>query len=223
MVVALDLSPRALQIAREFPPSDDLLGNFLDLGSLRPGGRVEYVAGDILDSAVCPGPFDLVIERRTAQNYLDSERAHLLTALAARLSPHGVLFTHCHDSGWRPPAKPRHVTSELCREQGWQRKQRGQRYTRAGRWPAVTPLISGRVGARTQRHRVSGLTCACSCRPGYSRKRYVRNRSPCAPQLKRDPLGGTREHSHDLGWSLPISIAALRLQVRPSGDLRGAH
>ena len=132
-VVALDLSTRALQIAREFPPSDDLFEAFLDLSSRRPGGRVEYVAGNILDPSVCPGPFDLVIERRTAQNYPDSERAILLTALAARLSPHGILFTHCHDGAWRPPGKPRHVTSSWCRAEGW------------AMWSGVGPKPHGRV------------------------------------------------------------------------------
>jgi len=118
-VVALDISPRALEIARAFPPSDGLLELFLDVGSLRPFGHVDYVVGDILDPATCPGPFDVVIERRTAQNYLEPERARVLAALAARLSPQGILFTHCHDGAWTPPAEPHHVTGEWCRDQGW--------------------------------------------------------------------------------------------------------
>ncbi len=118
-VVALDLSPRALQVARTFPSSAELLAHFLGAGSRRPGGRVEYVVGNILDPVVCPGPFDVIIERRTAQNYPVPELARVMAALAARLSPHSILFTHCHDGSWRPRAEPRHVTSEWCREHGW--------------------------------------------------------------------------------------------------------
>jgi len=36
----------------------------------------------------------------------------ILTALIARLSTDGILFTHCHDGRWRPPDTPRNVTSE---------------------------------------------------------------------------------------------------------------
>jgi hypothetical protein len=35
------------------------------------------------------------------------------------LSPQGIFYTHCHDSGWRPPAERRHVTGDWCRAQGW--------------------------------------------------------------------------------------------------------
>jgi hypothetical protein len=70
------------------------------------------VVGDILDPLAAPGPFDVVIERRTAQNYIEPQFSLILTALIARLSPNGILFTHCHDACWRPPATPRNVTSE---------------------------------------------------------------------------------------------------------------
>jgi len=118
-VVALDISARALEMARTFPPSDSHLMTFFDVGHLRPGGHVHYVVGDILDPTKSPGPFDVIIERRTAQNYLEPERARVLAALAARLSPQGIRFTHCHDARWKPPAKARHLTGEWCHAQGW--------------------------------------------------------------------------------------------------------
>jgi hypothetical protein len=118
-VVALDFSPRALEIARAFRPDDTILRGFFDRSSLRPGGHLEYVVGDILDSAKSPGPFDVIIERRTAQNYQEPELDRIMNALVARLSPQGVLFTHCHDGSWRPPAKRRHVTGDWCRAHGW--------------------------------------------------------------------------------------------------------
>jgi hypothetical protein len=64
-----------------------------------------------MNPGLCPGPFDLVLERRTLQlfagfNQLDAA----MTAVANRLDDRGILFSHCHDGGWRPPAEPRHVT-----------------------------------------------------------------------------------------------------------------
>ena len=117
-VVALDISPRALEIARAFSPNDKILKRYFDIGSLRPGGRIAYVVGDILDPAKAPGPFDMIIERLTAQNYPEPQRARLLTALAARLSPQGILFTHCHDARGTP-GSGHHVTGDWCRAQGW--------------------------------------------------------------------------------------------------------
>lgn len=118
-VEALDFSPRALEIARAFLPNDTILRGYFDMSMLRRGGHVEYVVGDILDPAKSPGPFDVVIERRTAQNYPAPEQDRILAALTARLSPEGIFFTHCHDGSWRPPAKPRHPTGDWCRAEGW--------------------------------------------------------------------------------------------------------
>lgn len=116
-VAALDLSARALQVSAQVSHPPDYTSTFLDAHQLRPGGRVEWVAGDILDRACCPGPFDLIIERRTAQNY--PQLADILTPLIGRLSPSGVFFTHCHDGAWRPPAEPQHRVGDWLKAQGW--------------------------------------------------------------------------------------------------------
>ena len=68
--------------------------------------RAECVAGDLLDPSVCPGPFDVVVERRTLQLFDDTERNRALAALTKRLSSRGLLVTHAHLGGWRP-GKPR--------------------------------------------------------------------------------------------------------------------
>jgi hypothetical protein len=118
-VVALDLSARALEVAKEFPSSDKLLQVFHDLRPVTAPTPVEFVVGDVLDPSICSGPYDVIIERRTAQTYPDDKRGMFLEALAARLSEKGILISHCHDGGWRPPAKPSHWTESWFRENGW--------------------------------------------------------------------------------------------------------
>jgi hypothetical protein len=83
------------------------------------GGTVEFVTGDILESAVCPGPFDVIIERLTAQNYHTHDIGSVLNRLAQRLSENGIFFSHSHDGAWKPPAKRRHFTEPWFQEAGW--------------------------------------------------------------------------------------------------------
>jgi hypothetical protein len=118
-VTAVDLSPRALQIAQEYPPNNTLLHRFLDLADLRPGGIASFVVGDLFDANVAPGPFDLIIERRTAQTYGDPSRSRFLSVLADRLTGDGVLFSHCHDSGWRPGEQPYHAARDWFDSNQW--------------------------------------------------------------------------------------------------------
>ena len=68
-VVALDISPQATEIARSLAPIPERLRHYIDDSMRRPGGHVDFVVGDIRDSAICRGPFDLIIERCTAQLY----------------------------------------------------------------------------------------------------------------------------------------------------------
>lgn len=45
-------------------------------------------------------------------------RAARPAAVVARLSPQGILLTHCHDGRWRPPARPRHSVAPLLEPAG---------------------------------------------------------------------------------------------------------
>ena len=65
-----------------------------------------FVIGDILDSSVCSGPLDAIIERCTLQLFPPEERGIALDTLASRLTPDGLFLSHCHDGGWKPPDKP---------------------------------------------------------------------------------------------------------------------
>lgn len=109
-VTALDLSPFATQFARD---NDDAQN------SPPPEGVLEFVVGDLFDTETCPGPFDVIVERRTVQGYPKKDRDRALSALAARLSPNGLFFSHCHDGAWRPPAEPFHATEAWFRAGDW--------------------------------------------------------------------------------------------------------
>ncbi len=118
-VVALDISPRAVEIARGLDFSTGGFEHFCEPGMRRPGGRVDFVVGDILDLAVCPGPFDVIIERRTAQIYFNRDIEAVLGALTIRLGQDGILLSHCHDGAWEPPAEPRHFTKSWFQQNRW--------------------------------------------------------------------------------------------------------
>jgi len=118
-VVVLDLSPQAVEIARGYEFPAEAFTHYCESGLRRPRGHVDFVTGDMLDSVVCPGPFDVIIERRTAQNYFSHDIGAVLSALAGRLTEDGIFFSHCHDGAWKPPAEPRHYTESWFREAGW--------------------------------------------------------------------------------------------------------
>lgn len=95
-VTALDISSVATAWL-EACPVDPTKNSFCDPKLYRPGGCIEFVVGDLLDNTVCPGPFDVVIERRTVQTFPQAERSAALTALAARLNPVGIFLSLCLD------------------------------------------------------------------------------------------------------------------------------
>lgn len=118
-VVALDISPQAVEIAKSYMFPSEAVSYYYEAGLQRPGGTVEFLTGDILDPTICPGPFDVIIERLTAQNYFTHDMGAFLSVLAKRLSKDGIFFSHCHDGGWKPPAEPRHYTESWFREAEW--------------------------------------------------------------------------------------------------------
>ena len=118
-VTALDLSPLAMKLAQawNFGPAD--LERFLALEQRKTMGSARFIVGDLLDLALCPGPFDMIIERCTLQNFPDEERGRALDALIVRLTENGVFLSHCHDGGWRPDREPFHPIRKLFAERGW--------------------------------------------------------------------------------------------------------
>jgi SAM-dependent methyltransferase len=97
-VTALDISPVAVACAQECQDNRGL--NFCSAQMRRPGGRVEFVVGDLLDLTVCPGPFDVVMERRTVQWFAERERPTALSALSGRLGESGIFLSECLDDAF---------------------------------------------------------------------------------------------------------------------------
>lgn len=118
-VVALDISPQAVEIAKSYPLPVEAISFYFEPELQKPGGKVEFVTGNILDATVCPGPFDVIIERLTTQNYHTQGIGAVLNGLAQRLSENGIFFSHCHDRTWKPPAEPRHYAEQWFHEAEW--------------------------------------------------------------------------------------------------------
>ena len=118
-VVALDISPLAIELARKCLLPPQALAFYCGAEMQAPGGRVEFALGNILDPAVCPGPFDVIIERRTAQVYLRHNIGAVMEALARRLGPDGILLSHSHDGSWKPPAPRRHYVESWFQDNQW--------------------------------------------------------------------------------------------------------
>jgi hypothetical protein len=68
----------------------------------RAGGSLSFVTGDLTNPQVCPGPFDVIIERRTLQLFQDQEQTAALESLEARLADRGTFVSQQHSGGWRP-------------------------------------------------------------------------------------------------------------------------
>jgi hypothetical protein len=62
----------------------------------RRGGSLQFRTGDLTDPTICPGPYDVVIQRRTLQLFPKDEQFTALERLVGRLGTPGTLVTHRH-------------------------------------------------------------------------------------------------------------------------------
>jgi hypothetical protein len=151
----------AAMSAATFPA--DAFSRILDASQLRPGGSLECVDGDLTSPMVCPGLYDVVIERKTLQLFPATERAAALATVAARLTPNGILFTHAHDGRWRPGRSPRMAPAgSITRLR-----------TGGTRWPSwAWPVIHSRRAGRAHQLGAAGdwsdafVRCSASSRQG---------------------------------------------------------
>jgi len=117
-VTVLDISPLAIKIAQKWDLPKELLLKVIEGRPARRQGRVRFVTGDLLDTTICPGPFDVVLERKTLQLFPDADRPAAMRALAARLAAPGIFFSHTHRNfGARTAA--RNVPSDWFRAERW--------------------------------------------------------------------------------------------------------
>jgi hypothetical protein len=83
------------------------------------GGALSFVTGDLMDPGVCPGPFDVVIERRTVQLFPQDAQISALDRLVGRLPERGVFVSHEHQGGWRPGQARTHHAEGWLRSRGF--------------------------------------------------------------------------------------------------------
>lgn len=108
-VVALDISARVIDYARSHPPSKESLflmggplpeepwGSPSPAAELGPGCSLHWEVGDLLDTTLHPGPFDLVVARSTVQYlYRAGKLDEAMEALAGRLAEQGLLVITNH-------------------------------------------------------------------------------------------------------------------------------
>jgi Methyltransferase domain len=125
-VTTLDISPVAVRFAEAFHDYPQRLNRFVHPQQHRPGGHVEFVVGDLLDITMCPGPFDVVIERRTVERFPQDKRGAALLALSGRLSKIGIFLSLCFDDNFPPEqglsqheTRLFHASESWFREHGW--------------------------------------------------------------------------------------------------------
>jgi hypothetical protein len=119
-VTTLDISPLAAKVASEARPPDDALASLIGGRSGGLNGLLEFVVGDLCDPACCPGPYDVVIDRKTLQLWPEPDRPGAVQVIVNRLASHGIFFSQSHDGGWKPPAPPKHALEPWFVAEGWE-------------------------------------------------------------------------------------------------------
>lgn len=126
-VTAIDISTYAVyscnDVKRQLGDDSTIFENYFDKSLFRPGGSVEFQVGNIFHSTDAPGPYDIVIERRTIQVFpAETERQEAVDGLIGRLADKGILFSHCHDGRWNPikdkGTQPSHSTKPIILGRG---------------------------------------------------------------------------------------------------------
>jgi len=83
------------------------------------GGTLALVTGDLTNPAISPGPFHVVIERRTVQLFPPEEQPSALDRLTARLGTKGLIVSQEHHGGWKPGQPRIHFAEKALRNQGF--------------------------------------------------------------------------------------------------------
>ncbi len=121
-VTAIDISSYAvyacIDVMSQLSDDNAIFESYYDKSLFKSGGSVEFRVGDIFHTTDIPGPYDIVIERRTIQDFpVEAERQKAVNCLIRRLADSGILFSHCHDNRWSPfknkETQPLHVTKPI--------------------------------------------------------------------------------------------------------------
>jgi hypothetical protein len=119
-VTVMDLSPFSMEVARRTTAPAELLESLVEGRSAEEGGSLEFVAGDLADPNCCPGPYDVIIERKTLQLWPDQDRDAAMNAVANRLASKGIFFSQAHNGRWKPPEPRIHALADWFQRNGWQ-------------------------------------------------------------------------------------------------------
>ena len=121
-VTAMDISPVAVSICHTLSQKFNSSDSYFHQSLKRPGGSIKFVVGDLFNENDCPGPYDVIIERRTIQDYPQEQQVEAVTRMIARLANKGIIVSHCHDNRFNPienpGAEPVHATKPLIAKQG---------------------------------------------------------------------------------------------------------
>jgi len=83
------------------------------------GGSLSFVTGDFTTPEICPGPFDVVIERRTLQLFRGVDPIGALDRLVARLGDRGIFVSHEHRGRWKPGDPCTHFAEAWLKSRGF--------------------------------------------------------------------------------------------------------
>lgn len=124
-VTVLDRSPLVVAVVPTATAGAHASEGFFGEAVSLPGGSLDCVHGDLFDRRACPGPYDVVIERRTLQLWCGDgvveggDCARGLDAVTARLAEHGLFVSRQHLGGWRPGESRQHFAEAWLRRHGF--------------------------------------------------------------------------------------------------------
>jgi hypothetical protein len=118
-VTVLDLSPFAIETAQRAAPPVKMLAGLVGGRGHVEGGRARYVVGNLCDPSCCPGPYDVVIERKTLQLFPKDQRDSAIQAVASRVATRGIFFSHYHQGCWHPDKPRDHILEPWFRQNAW--------------------------------------------------------------------------------------------------------
>jgi hypothetical protein len=87
----------------------------------RGGGSLSFATGDLSGIAICAGPYDAIIERRTLQHFRDHDQLSSLEKLVRRLAERGTFVSQEHRVGKGPDFVNPHFAEEWLLSHGFAR------------------------------------------------------------------------------------------------------
>lgn len=97
-VDVIDISQEAIDFISNYKLSESDIKRFYTQDQQQPGGTINYIVGDFTDRSICPGPYDVIITRRTLQYFTRSNFLGVLDLLIEKLTDEGIFVNHTHNA-----------------------------------------------------------------------------------------------------------------------------